>query len=60
MDQYVRWREGCAAVAAAYQTWRTAEAQHRELAFAMYSAALDREEEAASSYQVAVARVSAA
>jgi hypothetical protein len=60
MDQYVSWREACAVVAAAYQTWRTAEPKERELAFTRYSAALDREEEAATAYQVAVARVAAA
>ncbi|HWF51860.1 MAG TPA: hypothetical protein VG294_14570 [Solirubrobacteraceae bacterium] len=60
MDQYVSWREACAVVAAAYQTWRTAEPEERELAFTRYSAALDREEEAATAYQVAVARVAAA
>ncbi len=60
IDQYVSWRERCAAVATAYQAWLTAEPKQRDLAFTMYSAALDHEEEAASAYQVAVARVAAA
>jgi hypothetical protein len=60
MDHYVSWREACAAVAASYQTWRTAEREERDLAFTIYSAALDREENAAGAYRVAVLRVAAA
>jgi hypothetical protein len=60
MDHYVSWREACAAVAAAYEGWRRAEALDRDLAFTIYCSALDREENAATAYQSAVARVTAA
>jgi hypothetical protein len=60
IDQYLSWRERCAAVAATYQVWRAAAPKEQARAFAMYSAALDREEEAAIAYQFAVARVDVA
>jgi hypothetical protein len=60
MDHYVSWREACAAVAAAYDGWRPTEGMDREVAFTIYCSALDREEDAASAYQTAVARVAAA
>jgi hypothetical protein len=51
MDGYVTWREECAAVEAAYRTWRRAPAHHRTVAVDAYFAALDREEQAASEYR---------
>ena len=40
---YVCWREACDAVAHAYSRWCVAAAGERDLAFAAYHAALDRE-----------------
>jgi hypothetical protein len=59
MDDYVSWREACAAVALAYENWRSAERQDRRLAFSVYLAALDREEQAAMTYQRDVEQVAA-
>jgi hypothetical protein len=51
MDGYVTWREESAAVRAAYDNWRRAASGSRAVAFDDYSAALDREEHAASEYR---------
>jgi hypothetical protein len=51
MDGYVQWREESAAVEAAYRSWRQAASDERAIAFDIYSAALDREEYAASEYR---------
>jgi hypothetical protein len=50
LDAYKAWREECAAVRAAYLTWRRARAAEAAPAFDAYSAALDREELAAKLY----------
>jgi hypothetical protein len=47
-DSYVRWREACVEVHLAYQRWDSADRPDRSLAFAAFSAALDREGQAAS------------
>jgi hypothetical protein len=60
MDDYVSWREACAAVAASYENWECSERRDKKLAFGVYVAALDREEQAAAAYQRAVAQVAAA
>jgi hypothetical protein len=60
MDDYVSWREACAAVATAYENWKYAERQDKKLAFGVYVAALDREEQAAATYQRTVAQVATA
>ena len=60
MDEYVRWRECCAAVAVSYENWRCSDRPEKALAFRMYVAALDREEQAATAYQRAVAQVATA
>ncbi len=57
MDLYVSWLEGCAAVTASYENWRTSERRDHQLAFSAYLAALDREEHAASEYQSLVERI---
>jgi hypothetical protein len=51
LDGYVTWREQSAAVEAAYRSWRAAPRGQRAAAFDDYSAALDREEDAASEYR---------
>lgn len=60
MQDYVTWREACAAVATAYESSKSAERQNRQIAFDVYTEALDGEEQAASAYQRSVARVAAA
>src|ERR1700727_4062776 len=56
MDDYVSWHECCAAVTVSYENWRCADRPEKALAFSMYLAALDREEQAAAAYQRGVAR----
>jgi hypothetical protein len=60
MDDYVSWREACAAVAVSYENWRCSDRPDKQLAFSGYVAALDREEQAAAAYQLAVAQVATA
>ena len=50
IDLYVRWREECVAVDAAYERWTDAKREDRPAAFAAYSAALGREERAGEVY----------
>jgi hypothetical protein len=57
MDMYVEWREECVALWDAYARWSTATARDRELAFAAYRAALDREEWASYVYEDQVDRI---
>ena len=57
LDAYVAWREECAAVRAAYLTWRRARAAEAALAFDACAAALDREELAAKLYADLARRV---
>jgi hypothetical protein len=59
VDDYVSWREACAAVSAAYDKWRCAGRDDQALAFSVYIAALDGEEAAATLYQQAVERLAA-
>jgi len=47
---YTKWRRECAAVGNAYRRWVIASALDRPLAFDAYTAALDREEDAAQLY----------
>jgi hypothetical protein len=50
LEDYVSWREQCAAVSMAYQRWSDAGRARRVSAYAEYTAALDREELAAREY----------
>jgi hypothetical protein len=50
--RYLDWRDECAMVAAAYQDWSNGSGG--ALSFAVYVAALDREERAAGDYQAAL------
>jgi hypothetical protein len=52
LDSWVRWREACGDVRSAYDRWRRCQEAQRPLAFASYSAALDREEHAARIHSV--------
>jgi hypothetical protein len=60
MDDYVSWREACATVAVSYQNWKCSDRGDQKLAFSVYVAALDREQQAATAYQRAVAQVATA
>jgi hypothetical protein len=60
VDDYVSWREACVAVAVSYQNWKCSTRSDQKLAFSVYIAALDREEQAATGYQRALARVAMA
>jgi hypothetical protein len=60
MDDYVSWRDACAAVAVSYENWKCSDRPDKKLAFSVYVAALDREEQAATAYQRAVAQVATA
>ena len=60
MDDYVSWRDACGAVAVAYQNWKSSDRTDNKLAFSVYVAALDREEQAATAYERAVAQVAKA
>ncbi len=48
---YVSWRTECSAVTRAYRFWSTGGRRHRDAAFDVYVAALDREERAATTYR---------
>jgi hypothetical protein len=54
IDNYVSWRDESRAVAESYRAWNTAGRGKRAAAFARYTAALQREENAASDWRRAV------
>jgi hypothetical protein len=54
---YFDWREECIALSDAYASWTVAEATDAALAFAVYVAALDREERASHVYGSTIRRV---
>lgn len=60
IDVYVEWREECVAVHTAYERWRRAPKGESAAAFAVYAAALDREERAGNVYAALVQRLSPA
>lgn len=57
IEAYVDWREECFAVWDAYRRWSRARRDDASLAFAAYSAALDREERASACYARLVSRL---
>jgi len=57
VEAYVRWREECAGAREAYLRWSSAEKADRMLASCAYTAALDREEAAATVYADAMRRL---
>jgi hypothetical protein len=57
MERYVEWREECVAVEDAYANWTNSPTEAAELPFAAYSAALDREQSAATVYGRAIERL---
>jgi hypothetical protein len=62
IETYICWREECTAVQAAYDGWSAAllaTGEERLLRFAVYRAALDREDRAARAYMECGARLDA-
>ena len=59
MVAYVDWREECIGVSDAYRGWAAAEPPETAFAFAVYVAALDREERASQVYAGLSLRVTA-
>jgi hypothetical protein len=57
MERYVEWREESAGVDDAYANWTNAPTEEPDLPFAAYSAALDREQSAATVYGRALERL---
>ncbi|HEV3130181.1 MAG TPA: hypothetical protein VGY32_14450 [Solirubrobacteraceae bacterium] len=51
LEAYVYWREECREVRLGYERWISSGQGERELAYAGYVAALDREEHAARTYE---------
>jgi hypothetical protein len=58
-ESYVCWREACEDVGAAYRRWADCNPQQRDLGFATYRAALEREEHAASIHSELAERLGA-
>jgi hypothetical protein len=50
IEVYVDWREECAALTRAYDEWAAVAVADRDLAFAAYQAAVDREQQASAVY----------
>jgi hypothetical protein len=57
IDAYIDWREECAHLWDAYQSWCSAEGSEGTRAFRAYCVALDREEQAASLYAFKIDRL---
>jgi hypothetical protein len=57
IDSWVCWREACEDVRSAYARWGQCKAAQRDLAFASYCAALEREDQAARVYSMHAERV---
>ena len=57
MERYVEWREECATVSDAYANWTNAPTDETDVPFAAYTAALDREQSAATVYGRALERL---
>lgn len=56
VEAYVAWRETCAGVDNAYRYWASETGSRGRVAFGLYMAALDAEEQAAESYAGLVRR----
>jgi hypothetical protein len=57
MDCYLTWRNESRSAAESYRAWTQTPGADRSSAFSRYTAALDREEEAAARYRSAVEAV---
>ena len=54
LSAYVDWREACVEVDAAYRAWGRGTGPKADVAFALYTTALEQEERAASLYATLV------
>lgn len=59
IELYCDWLTSCAEVRAAYEYWRDAPRSERSAAYAVYGAALDREQSACDSYAAQIRLVQA-
>jgi hypothetical protein len=57
VECYGRWREESTAVRLSYDRWRDSESDVESIAYAVYIAALDREERAADVYRECAHRI---
>jgi hypothetical protein len=57
LERYVAWREESRTVGLAYELWGDADRGERRLAYAVYLAALDREQQAARVYAAQIESV---
>jgi hypothetical protein len=57
IEMYVDWREECIRLRYAYGRWLSVPAEERDLAFAGYRAALDREEQVSVAYAKHIERI---
>jgi hypothetical protein len=57
LERYVSWLEECQAVRVAYRRWADSRRGERRESYAVYLAALDREQVAASTYARHIERV---
>jgi hypothetical protein len=60
LETWIYWREACGDVDSAYVRWAHSAAEQRDLAFAGYRAALDREDQAARVHSIWTDRLRAA
>jgi hypothetical protein len=56
LAMFVEWREDAAAVAQTYAQWRAAPLPERSWRFAVYTAALDQEENSARAYAQSISQ----
>jgi hypothetical protein len=59
LESYVCWRGGCEDVRTAYPRWASCTSGERDLGFAAYRAALEREERASGIHSESVGRLAA-
>ena len=57
VERYVEWREECETLDSTYRDWVRSNRPHRDLAFATYRSALDREEQAATRFRMVAERL---
>ncbi len=57
IELYCDWRTACSEVRAGYELFVAAPAEERDLAYAVYGAALDREQAVADEYARALMRI---
>ena len=56
---YVTWRTECSALTRSYGLWSTGDRRHRDALFGVYAAALEREEQAATTYRRLLEQITA-